>query len=249
MVNIVGEWFCDSQRLISNSRKGNSMKSIISFVAVAALSFIALAGAQEESPSPATEEKASATVEESPAAAPTEAATAAPAAEKSSAAAAGRAASPVEVKKATAPAAAKAASPAAPAAATKPAKNMSAEATLKDMENRWAAAYLKHDSVSVEPMVAADFIGVNPKGKVQNRRAMLADLKSTRETYTVEKNEKLDVHRYGNDVAVVIGTAREKGTGKDGKAFERTYRFTDTWMNRGGKWQYIAGQISLLTQK
>ena len=226
------------------------MKSIISFVAVAALSFIASAVAQEESPSPATEEKASATVEESPAAAATEAATAAPAAEKSSAAAAERAASPVEVKKATAPAAAKAASPAAaPAAATKPAKNMSVEATLKDMENRWAAAYLKHDSVPVEPMVAADFVGVNPKGKVQNRRAMLADLKSTRETYTVEKNEKLDVHRYGNDIAIVIGTAREKGTGKDGKAFDRTYRFTDTWMNRGGKWQCIAGQISLLAQK
>jgi ketosteroid isomerase-like protein len=226
------------------------MKSIISFVAVAALSFIASAIAQEESPSPATEEKASATVEESPAAAATEAATATPVAEKSPAAMPERAASPMEVKKAAAPAAAKAASPAAaPAAATKPAKNMSVEAALKDMENRWAAAYLKHDSVSVEPMVAADFIGVNPKGKIQNRRAMLADVKSTKETYTYEKNEKLDVHRYGNDVAVVIGTAREKGTGKDGKTFDRTYRFTDTWMNRGGKWQCVAGQVSLVPQK
>jgi ketosteroid isomerase-like protein len=225
------------------------MKSIIAFVAVAALTFIASAIAQEESPSPSTEEKASATVEETPAAA-TEAATAAPAREKSSAAAAEKAASPMEVKKASAAAPAKAASPAAAhAAATMPAKNMSVEETLKDMENRWAAAYLKHDSATVEPMVAADFAGVNPKGKVQSRRAMLAELKSTKETYTVEKNEKLDVHRYGNDVAVVIGTAREKGSGKDGKTFDRTYRFTDTWMNRGGKWQCIAGQISLLTQK
>jgi ketosteroid isomerase-like protein len=98
-------------------------------------------------------------------------------------------------------------------------------------------------------MVATDYVGVNPKGKVQNRRAALADLKSTKETYTVEKNEKLDVHRYGNDVAIVIGTAREKGSGKDGKAFDRTYRFTDTWMNRGGKWQCIASQISLMSQK
>jgi ketosteroid isomerase-like protein len=226
------------------------MKSIISFVAIATLSFIVSAIAQEESPSPATEEKASATVEEPPAAAATEAATATPVAEKSAAAAAEKAASPVETRKATTPAPAKAASPvAAPAAATKPAKNMSVEATLKDMENRWAAAYLKHDSVTVEPMIAADFIGVNPKGKIQNRRAMLADVKSTKETYTYEKNEKLDVHRYGNDVAVVIGTAREKGTGKDGKTFDRTYRFTDTWMNRGGKWHCVAGQVSLVPQK
>jgi ketosteroid isomerase-like protein len=249
MVARVGEWFCDSQRLISNSRKGNSMKSIISFVAVAALSFIASAVAQEESPSPSTEEKASATVEESPAAAPTEAATAAPAAEKSSAAAAGRATSPVEVKKATAPAAAKAASPAAPAAATKPAKNMSVEATLKDNENRWEAAIAKHDIASIESMVANDFIGVSSKGKVQSHRGLLGEMKGDKDTYTSTRNEKLDVHRYGNDVAVVIGTAREKGTGKDGKAFDRTYRFTDTWMNRGGKWQCIASQSSLLSQK
>jgi ketosteroid isomerase-like protein len=149
------------------------------------------------------------------------------------------------VKKATAPAAVKAASPAtAPAAAAKPAKNMSVEATVKDMENRWAAAYMKHDSATVEPMVAADFVGVNPKGKVQSRRALLSDLKSNKDTYTSAKNEKVDVHRYGNDVAVVVGTYREKGSGKDGKTFDRTYRFTDTWMNRGGKWQCIASQIS-----
>ncbi|HEV2046455.1 MAG TPA: nuclear transport factor 2 family protein [Chthoniobacterales bacterium] len=226
------------------------MKSIISFVAVAALSFIASAGAQEESPSPATEEKASATVEESPAAAATEAATAVPAAEKSPAAAAERAASPVEVKKATAPAAAKAASPAAaPAMATKPAKNMSVEATLKDNENRWEAAIAKHDIASIESMVANDFIGVSSKGKVQSHRGLLGEMKSDKDTYTSTRNEKLDVHRYGNDVAVVIGTAREKGTGKDRKAFDRTYRFTDTWMNRGGKWQCIASQSSLLSQK
>ncbi len=226
------------------------MKSIISFVAVAALSFIASAIAQEESPSPATEEKASATVEESPAAAATEAATATPVAEKSPAAAAEKAASPVETRKATTPAPAKAASPvAAPAAATKPAKNMSVEATLKDMENRWAAAYLKHDSVTVEPMIAADFVGVNPKGKIQSRRAMLSDLKSNKDTYTSAKNEKLDVRRYGNDVAVAVGTYRERGTGKDGKAFDRTYRFTDTWMDRAGKWQCIASQLSLVSQK
>jgi ketosteroid isomerase-like protein len=221
------------------------MKSIISFVAIAALSFIASAIAQEESPSPATDEKASATVEETPAAAATEAATATPAMERTPAAAVEKPASPMEVKKATAPAAVKAASPAtAPAAAAKPAKNMSVEATVKDMENRWAAAYMKHDSATVEPMVAADFVGVNPKGKVQSRRALLSDLKSNKDTYTSAKNEKVDVHRYGNDVAVVVGTYREKGSGKDGKTFDRTYRFTDTWMNRGGKWQCIASQIS-----
>jgi ketosteroid isomerase-like protein len=54
---------------------------------------------------------------------------------------------------------------------------------------------------------------------------------------------------FGKDVAVVVGTAREKGTGKDGKTFDRTYRFTDTWMNRNGKWQCIASQVALVASK
>jgi ketosteroid isomerase-like protein len=54
---------------------------------------------------------------------------------------------------------------------------------------------------------------------------------------------------YGPNVAVVVGMANEKGTGKDGKAFDRTYRFTDTWMDRGGNWQCIASQVTLVAQR
>jgi hypothetical protein len=82
-----------------------------------------------------------------------------------------------------------------------------------------------------------DFIGVNSKGNVQDRRAMLADVKSDEDTYTSTKAEKLDLHLYGAGVTVVVGTANQKGTGKDGKAFDRTHRFTDTWMDRGGNCQ------------
>jgi ketosteroid isomerase-like protein len=47
-------------------------------------------------------------------------------------------------------------------------------------------------------------------------------------------------------VAVVVGTAHEKGTGKDGKAFDRKLRFTDTWVERGGQWQCVASQLMKL---
>jgi ketosteroid isomerase-like protein len=56
----------------------------------------------------------------------------------------------------------------------------------------------------------------------------------------------LSVHTYGPNVAVVIGTSREKGTGKDGQAFDRTYRFTDSWMDRNGQWQCVASQVMLV---
>jgi Domain of unknown function (DUF4440) len=50
-------------------------------------------------------------------------------------------------------------------------------------------------------------------------------------------------------VAVVVGTYREKGTSKDGTAFDRTFRFTDTWMERNGKWQCIAGQAMIVKER
>ncbi len=230
------------------------MKFIMSLIALAALSMVTSAFAQEEetpSPTPSEEEPASATVEENPAATATPAEEPdaqkkeEPAAQKKEEPAAQASPSAAKKEKTTA-APAKAASPAAAPASG---KKMSTSAALKEMENNWAAAYAKHDAAPIDAMVANDFVGVNSKGKVQNKRSMLAEVRKDKDTYTLAKAEKLDVRTFSKDVAVVIGTAREKGTGKDGKAFDRTYRFTDTWMSRNGKWQCIASQVSILGSK
>src|SRR2546423_12497124 len=216
------------------------MKIIVPFLATVFLA--AMSFAQEESASPAestapaTQEKASATVEETPAA---KAATSSSAEKKAEPAASAKtAASPAAATKE----ATTAASPAAKAAAAAPmnTKNMS----VKDMENAWEAAVGSHSFATVEGFVAADFVGVSSKGKFVNRSQMLAEFKGDKDTYKTAKNEKLNVQMFGPNVAVVTGRAREVGSGKDGKAFDRTYLFTDTWMMRGGKWLCIASQIS-----
>jgi hypothetical protein len=208
------------------------MKLITSFFALAALALLGSAFAQQELPSPSTsiEEKASATVETTPAVTTT----ATPAGEKSP--------SP-EAKKSASPAAAKTASP-----ATSPAKKMSVEATLKDMENKWEASFASHDASVPESYLAPDFIGIHAKGKILGKSGLIAEYKKNKDTYTSAKNEKLDVHLYGNNVAVVVGRSREKGTGKEGK-FDRVYLFTDTWMERNGQWQCIASQAMELPRR
>jgi ketosteroid isomerase-like protein len=212
------------------------MKIIISFLATAFLA--ALTFAQEESASPAestaptTEEKASATVEETPAAS-----AAAPAGEKKAepVITPKPAASPAEKKEA---AAASTTAKAAPAAAAMNTKGMS----VKDMENAWEAAVASHNSATIEGMIAGDFVGVSSKNKFIGRSDELAEFKGDKDTYKSAKNEKLNVKNFGPNVTVVTGRAREKGTGKDGKPFDRTFLFTDTWMLRGGQWQCVASQ-------
>ncbi|PYL15165.1 MAG: hypothetical protein DMF46_07025 [Verrucomicrobia bacterium] len=217
------------------------MKLITSLLGVVALTFVTSALAQEESPSASPEEKASTAVQETtaptPPVAPETRATATPAEQPAT--------QKKEMPLKAAPE--KSASPAAARAAAAPSgKKMSVEAALKDNENRWEAAIAKHDTVSVGSMVADDFVGVYFDGKVMTRSGVLAESKKDRDTYKSAVNEKLAVHTYGPNAAVVVGTAHEKGTGKDGKPFDRKLRFTDTWVERSGRWQCVASQVMKL---
>jgi ketosteroid isomerase-like protein len=221
------------------------MKIIISFFVTLLLAAVSFA--QEESASPAAEstpaaaeEKASANVEEAPAAKPMESTAPTVTAEKK----AEPAASPKAAATATAKKEATTANAAKPATAAAPAKANTKNMAPRDAENAWEAAVGKHDYATVEPLVAADFIGVSAKNKFIGRAEMLSQFKGDKDTYRTAKNEKLNIKQYGNNVTIVTGRARETGTGKDGKAFDRTYLFTDTWMMRGGKWQCIASQVT-----
>ena len=206
------------------------MKLITSLLGIVALTFVSSALAQEESPSASPEQNTSTAVPEAPAPTPS----AAPETKAT--------ATPTEQ-----PGAQKKEKPAAAKAAAVPSgKKMSVEAALKDNENRWEAAIAKHDTVSVGSMVADDFVGVYFNGKVNSKSGAMAESKKDRDTYKSAVNEKLAVHTYGPNVAVVVGTAHEKGTDKDGKPFDRKFRFTDTWVERGGRWQCVASQVMKL---
>ena len=204
------------------------MKIITSLLGIVALTFVSSALAQEESPSASPEQSTSTTTTAPEAPAPTP-----PAAPETRATA-----TPTEQ-----PVAQKKEKPAAKAAAAPSGKKMSVEAALKDNENRWEAAIAKHDTATVGPMVADDYVGVYFDGKVMTRSGVIAESKKDRDTYKSAVNEKLAVHTYGPNVAVVVGTAHEKGTGKDGQPFDRKFRFTDTWVERNGRWQCVASQI------
>ena len=218
------------------------MKILVPFFA---LTFaVGITFAQEESASPAessppaTEEKASATVEETPAAKPMESTAPAATAEKKAEPA--KAASP-----ATSPAAAeKSTNAAKPATSAASANTTTKNMAPRDAENAWEVAVMKHDSATISGLIAPDFTGVSSRNKFTGRSDVLSELKGDKDTYKKAKNERLNVKMYGSNVAVVTGRARETGTGKDGKAFDRTYLFTDTWMMRGGKWQCIAAHIT-----
>ncbi len=70
------------------------------------------------------------------------------------------------------------------------------EAKLKSMEDSWAAAQLQkdHGASVVDGLLAADFFGVDPKGKIRNKAETLERMRSDTDTYTYTKNDSMDVH-------------------------------------------------------
>jgi ketosteroid isomerase-like protein len=137
---------------------------------------------------------------------------------------------------------------ATPATTVMPVKKSTAEATLREIENKWEASIASHDPSVIQAYVANDYRGVSSKGKVLNKSALLAQIKSDTDTYTSAKNGRMDVRVFDGRFAVVVGTSTEEGKGKDGKAFKRNFRWTDAWVERNGKWQCVASQAMALSK-
>ena len=138
---------------------------------------------------------------------------------------------------------------AAKTVAAKPMTKGSMGAQLKDIEARWEAAYQTHDAKVVDEILADNYVLTDEKGKVFNRRGALKEFKKNRETLEKATSSDLVVHPINNAAAVVTGMAHEVGKDKSGKAFDRTYRWTDTFVNHNGKWQCVASHVTLVSQK
>ena len=81
---------------------------------------------------------------------------------------------------------------------------------------------------------------------MSTRDAVLRDIVAGPDTAEAAHNEDMRVHRFGT-TAVVTGWLVVRGRGASGP-FDRRYRFTDTWVRRGGsgRWQIVAAHDYLV---
>ncbi len=100
------------------------------------------------------------------------------------------------------------------------------------------------DAAAIERILADEYLYTDEEGKVKNKPEDLATYKDRKSK--IESAETLDqkVRVIGNNAAVETGIFHVKGTDKDGKPFDDTYRYTTTWVWRGGRWQVAADHTS-----
>jgi ketosteroid isomerase-like protein len=127
--------------------------------------------------------------------------------------------------------------------------NSAIETKLKQMENAWEKAWQTKDTAALGNMLADDYAGMNSKGERQNKSQLLNERKTMTDTVSSSVNDSLEVHVYGPNLAMVVGTSTEKGMDKDRKAFTRSFGWVDTWMERNGKWECIGEAVMQLPKK
>ena len=114
------------------------------------------------------------------------------------------------------------------------------EQQLKQMEDDWAKAIKDKEAATLRRIIAEDWVGTDDKGKVSNREQAISQLTANPDVIESNENFDMQVRVYGN-TAVVIGGARERGT-RNGTAYTDTYRWTDVFVKRGGRWQAVVSQ-------
>jgi len=115
-------------------------------------------------------------------------------------------------------------------------------ATIKGIEEDWNKANLgaDHSYKFSEDILADDYLGRNDKGVMQNKEEYLKDIATATYTFTEITSGPLFVTVYAPNFAVIVGSQQMKGKDKDGGNFSINTSWTDTFMERNGKWQLIA---------
>jgi ketosteroid isomerase-like protein len=128
-------------------------------------------------------------------------------------------------------------------AATCPTEQPKNESALLQIEHTWAQASDKHNTATLDCILASDFEEAGADGQLIDRSKMLKQANVQQDVPQDVHYELAEMHAhvYG-DVAYVRGMGVPVGDGAKTKA---KTRFTDIFVYREGRWQCVAGHESL----
>ena len=115
------------------------------------------------------------------------------------------------------------------------------------LDTKYQAAVEKNDAAGMDRILADDFILVTGNGKTHTKADLMAEARSGRVVYEHQSDSEQIVRVWG-DTAVVTAKLWEKGTDQ-GKPFEYTLWFSDTYTRTPAGWRYVFGQASLPLSK
>jgi ketosteroid isomerase-like protein len=119
--------------------------------------------------------------------------------------------------------------------------------TLREIEERLAAAWVENDRLFIEQTLADDWSVTDLTGQVLTKAQVLKEVFDSGNRQIVSMQiDDINVRPFG-DWAIVTGRTNAAGE-YEGEVAQVTLRFTDVFVSRNGRWQVVASQATLLNQ-
>ncbi len=115
--------------------------------------------------------------------------------------------------------------------------------TVASLDIEYQEAVKKNDAVTMNQLLADDFILVEGSGEIFSKTELLDEARSGKYVYEHQEDTSQTVRVWG-DTAVVTAKLWAKGM-KDRKPFDYTLWFSDTYVRIPSGWRYVFGQASL----
>jgi ketosteroid isomerase-like protein len=114
------------------------------------------------------------------------------------------------------------------------------ESAIEGLEREWFLVYQTHDLAPLQRLIADDFVATLADGAMRGKREHIASYAADFEALASVTNSELRVRALTRDAAVATGLYTATLRGKEGPGPVSRYRYTDTWLRRGGAWQCVA---------
>jgi ketosteroid isomerase-like protein len=111
------------------------------------------------------------------------------------------------------------------------------------LDTEYQAAVKKNDAATMGRILANDFVLVTGNGKAYTKIDLVNEARDGHTIYEHQEDTEQQVRVWG-DTAVVTAKLWEKGT-DNGKPFDHTLWFSDTYVRTPTGWRYVFGQASL----
>jgi ketosteroid isomerase-like protein len=115
------------------------------------------------------------------------------------------------------------------------------------LDSQYQFAVKENEVATMDRILADDFILVTGSGKTYSKSDLLAEARSGRVQYERQDDTDQTVRIWG-DTAVITALLTEKGT-DNGRPFDKTVWFSDTYRRTPEGWRYVFGQSSLPPSK
>ena len=118
------------------------------------------------------------------------------------------------------------------------------ERYILDSERQWAESVATGDTSAIERILADDFIGVDPKGHLYTKQKMIDETRNAPKYFLSNRLNEVKVRFYGKTAIAQGSETWEKRSGERGR-----FVWTDTWLQRNGRWQIIAAEDLIAPEK